>query len=334
MKTRDAELRAYSKLSGETKDLIIPIFELTKSRKTSIAPDGDIHRRMSYLRDIAGGRPFVLDITQDDKYSNVQIESLLDEANGYYEWQYFLQTYEDLNIIPTIHLYDDENFIEVERFVSWASKKYDKLALRLPFDIDSVLRYVRPVIENIEQDCSLLLIIDAGYVSESDQAGIEKKLKSLIADASTLMDSSTVVIITTTFPRTPASLGDDSKGCFKIRELEIFDSISEKSTVQYGDYASIHPLQYEMRGGTWIPRVDVSLDEDYMYTRYRRTDGGYVTAAAKMLHTPSYKSFGCWGDEEIAHAATGEPNGKNPSYWISVRMNIHMSRRAYEFKSK
>ncbi|EPK9976499.1 beta family protein, partial [Escherichia coli] len=46
MKTRDAELKAMSKLSSGVFDHILPIYELTKSRKAKIAPDGDIHRRM------------------------------------------------------------------------------------------------------------------------------------------------------------------------------------------------------------------------------------------------------------------------------------------------
>ncbi|WP_404854110.1 beta family protein, partial [Escherichia coli] len=100
MKTRDAELKAMSKLSSGVFDHILPIYELTKSRKAKIAPDGDIHRRMLTIKDIQGERPFILDLTSNEKYINDQIRQLVDEKDGYYEWRYFINLYNHLNIIP------------------------------------------------------------------------------------------------------------------------------------------------------------------------------------------------------------------------------------------
>lgn len=332
MKTRDAELRAYNTLSDKIKDLIIPIFELTKSRKTKLAPDGDIRRKMDYLSEILGEREFILDVTPDQLYTNPQIEDLLDETDGFYEWQYFLSAYDELSIIPTVHIYDEDEFSEVEKFVIWASGKYKKLALRVPPGLDSITTILNVIVGKMSDNCELILLIDSEFVSEDQQRYIVTQIIKTIEDASDIISEENIVVISTTFPRTPASLGDDDKGHFKIRELKIFEDCSGVYQVQYGDYASIHPRQYEMRGGTWIPRVDVSLDEEYIYTRYRREDGGYIVAAKKMLRTAAYRSINCWGDNEIESAAKGEPNGKNPSYWISVRMCIHMTRRALEFK--
>jgi hypothetical protein len=334
MKTRDAELRAYSKLSNETKDSIIPIFELTKSRKSTRAPDGDIHRKMSYLRDVVGNRPFVLDITQVEKYSNTQIENLLEENNGFYEWQFFLRTYDDLNIIPTIHVYDDDELEEVGRFVSWASQNYKKLALIVPSDVENISNLLTFISEHIQKGCTLLFFVDAGFVPEEKQTSAIKALSLVVEEASEVIEESNIVIISTTFPQSVVSMGRDDSGEFEIRELGIFNAIADYFPIQYGDYASINPLQYEMRGGTWVPRVDVSLSNNYIYTRYRREHGGYIVAANKMLANKDYVSINCWGDDEIRLAASGNPGGKSPSYWISVRMNIHMSRRASEFKGK
>ncbi|MFC1524635.1 beta family protein [Thermodesulfobacteriota bacterium] len=333
MKTRDAELRAYSKLSDQVKNLIIPIFELTKSRRTSIVPDGDIHRRMNYLEEIVGKRPFILDVTTVDKYSNPQTKDLLDETNGFYEWQYFLNKYDQLNIIPTIHIYNDEEYGEVEKFIRWASVKFDKLALRVPSYIDEISPILDMIVENIDDRCSLLLLIDAEFIPISEQDNAIEEIGRVIEEASQIIEQNNIVIITSTFPKIVAELGEDHKGSFKIRELQIYNALSDEYSVQYGDYASIHPLQYEMRGGTWVPRIDVSLAEDFIYTRYRRKDGGYIKAAEKMLNNREYVRFNCWGYEEIEKAAQGDPGGKSPAYWISVRMNFHMSRRAKEFRN-
>lgn len=333
MKTRDAELRAYNTLSDDTKNLIIPIFELTKSRNTKIAPDGDIRRRMEYIREILGNREFVLDVTQEEIYTNPQIYDLLDEKNGYYEWQYFLSGYKDLNIIPTIHLYDINEYDEVRAFVKWASARYAKLALRVPLLLGAITPILTTITESMAENCALLLLIDAGFIEENQQNRIIGEINETIKLASITIKEKNIVLISTSFPRTPAGLGQDERGIFRIRELDIFKNCAENRQIQYGDYASIHPHQYEMRGGTWIPRVDVSLDDVYIYTRYRREDGGYIKAAKKMLLTPEYKSINCWGDEEIESAASGKPSGRNPAFWISVRMCIHMTRRAMECKN-
>ncbi|HDZ9215193.1 TPA: beta family protein, partial [Vibrio cholerae] len=109
IKTRDAELKCFQNLDKIILDQILPIYELTKSRKTTKTPDGDINRRMGQIKDIQGGNPFILDLCTDDKYINPQIEQLIDEYQGFQDWQYFLSIYKDLNIIPMVHLYEDAN---------------------------------------------------------------------------------------------------------------------------------------------------------------------------------------------------------------------------------
>ncbi|EJL6695843.1 beta family protein, partial [Vibrio cholerae] len=83
IKTRDAELKCFQNLDKIILDQILPIYELTKSRKTTKTPDGDINRRMGQIKDIQGGNPFILDLCTDDKYINPQIEQLIDEYQGF-----------------------------------------------------------------------------------------------------------------------------------------------------------------------------------------------------------------------------------------------------------
>ncbi|EFB3365466.1 beta family protein, partial [Escherichia coli] len=164
MKTRDAELKAMSKLSSGVFDHILPIYELTKSRKAKIAPDGDIHRRMLTIKDIQGERPFILDLTSNEKYINDQIRQLVDEKDGYYEWRYFINLYNHLNIIPMIHIYDDEDFSEVRSFVSEITKTKKMLALRLPHDLDNYSIFVKPIADSLQDDSKFYVILDAGQV--------------------------------------------------------------------------------------------------------------------------------------------------------------------------
>ncbi|AMO58792.1 beta family protein [Endozoicomonas montiporae] len=145
VKTRDAELKGLEQLSSSVKDKILPVYELTKSRKSSRAPDGDIFKRMKKIAEIQQDRPFVLDLCTDEKYINPQIEQLLDESRGYSYWLGFLNIHKNLNIIPMVHLYDDEDFEEVESFVRSAVVDFQVLAVRLPFDLDDIEHYVAPI---------------------------------------------------------------------------------------------------------------------------------------------------------------------------------------------
>ena len=51
----------------------------------------------------------------------------------------------------------------------------------------------------------------------------------------------------------------------------------------------------------------------------------YVSVANKVVNNPLFEgALESWGVKQIKLAADGEPPAKAPSFWISVRMEIHM----------
>ncbi|HFM4333422.1 TPA: beta family protein, partial [Escherichia coli] len=327
MKTRDAELKAMSKLSSGVFDHILPIYELTKSRKAKIAPDGDIHRRMLTIKDIQGERPFILDLTSNEKYINDQIRQLVDEKDGYYEWRYFINLYNHLNIIPMIHIYDDEDFSEVRSFVSEITKTKKMLALRLPHDLDNYSIFVKPIADSLQDDSKFYVILDAGQVEGATDKEEEYFLNAC-SDLEMFNDKiEDIIIACTSFPSSPIKYGHDDQGEIPILEEKIFKKISENYQVKYGDYASINIEQIEMKGGTFVPRIDISLEDKFIYKRYRRDAGSYPLCAAMMVKDVRYTPIGIWADHEISLAAKNTPSGISPSFWIAVRMNYFMSTR-------
>jgi hypothetical protein len=125
----------------------------------------------------------------------------------------------------------------------------------------------------------------------------------------------------------------DAEGTIPLLELAVDDAIrrgADEAAFMYGDFGLIHPQRYQTRGGAWVPRVDFPTAEECIYRRVRRESGGYVTAASNLVDAEEYDDFNCWGTEQIRLAATGTPAGRNPSFWISVRSNIHMERRVSE----
>ena len=337
IKTRDGELRCFEHISDDDFDKILPIYELTKSRKTKKAPDGDIYRRMSHIGKIQGNRPFILDLSTNENYTNPQIEQLLSEQDGFKEWQYFLfDLHCELNIIPMIHLYEDDegHFDDVEAFVKVASIKKEHLAVRLPYDLskEEVEYYLAPIVSNLNDNCKLYVILDAEFVRYKNVHDVvDCFIESCDGTRKFLDKVEAVVMLCTSFPSNVAQEGgEDIAGTIDITEEAIYQGVSEEFPIQYGDYVSINTEQIEMKGGTFVPRIDIaSLDGKlFSYKRYRRHKGGYVRAAqATLADTESYKPLNVWADGEIAAAAREEPSGISPAYWISVRMNYYIKSR-------
>lgn len=337
IKTRDSELRCFEHINAEDFEKILPIYELTKSRKTTKAPDGDIYNRMRQIAKIQGSKPFILDLCTEERYKNPQIDQLLSEFNGFKEWQYFLfDLHSELNIIPMIHIHEDDNgeFDDVKEFVKLASSKRGFLAVRLPYDLSSedIEYYLAPIIDSLSDGCKLYVLLDAGYVRGKSAANVAQTFLEACAGTEDFGNKiENVVMLCTSFPSNVAQVGgDDINGRFPITEEEIYEGVSCEFPIKYGDYASINTEQIEMKGGTFVPRIDIASEDgkSFTYKRYRRTNGGYVEAAKHTLaDTNSYKPIGVWADDEILKASQNNPSGISPSYWISVRMNYYIKSR-------
>ncbi|WP_290705314.1 hypothetical protein [Amphritea sp.] len=336
IKTRDAELRCFKNISNDLLDDILPTYELTKSRKTTKTPDGDIHRRMKQIGEIQGDKPFILDLCTDDKYINPQIEQLIDEFNGFVDWQYFINLYSNLNIIPMVHLYEDSKmeFSEVESFVKKMSVLKSHLAVRLPYDLDAsdLSSYLSPIVNNLAENCKLYVLLDADYIRHDAKADVEIVSNLYVESALAVHELGDkiedIVMICTSFPSSPAQEGNgDAEGEFDIYEEVVFREVCKKYPIKYGDYASINTEQIEIKGGTFVPRIDVAIGDKFIYKRYRRDKGSYPLCAKKMVADGRYVSLGVWADKEIELAHNDEPTGISPSFWISVRMNYYIATR-------
>lgn len=337
IRTRDSELRCFKNLKSKQLNRLLPIYELTRSRKSKIAPDGDIARRMAEIKEIQQGRPFILDLTTDEKYSNFQIEQLLSPADGFREWQYFLfDIYSDLNIIPMIHLIEDDHsgFQDVLGFIEQSKNKASHFALRLPYDLDAeiVEVYLTEIASKLGE-AKLYFILDVGQIPKNFNecfADISDKLLSIceVADRYSFYIED-IILLSTSFPNNVVKLGkSDVKGHFEVYEEVLYEKIREFfPDIRYGDYVSINTEQIEMKGVVFVPRIDVVSEDgkSFIYVRYRRNDGGYIRCAQEVLRTvKQYKELDTWANTEILNAAGGKPGGASPSYWISIRMNYYI----------
>jgi hypothetical protein len=340
LKTKDAELRAIKSVDSVTRKKILPIYELTKSRITKKNTVGDIAKRMEQISEIQKGAPFILDVTTDVKQTNQQISNILLSDGGYEYWQALLGAYAGLNIIPAIHINQetDEELISTMAFVRAMAGKYPRMALRLPPGLDApeYLQIIDSIVSELG-DSKLYVLLDGECIrSAVKQSSIEavadnylKACKSIIAIDNSDSWLERIVCIAGSFPALVAQEGGgDSHGSFDIHEHSLYLALRGYSPdLRFGDYASININQIEMRGGTFIPRIDFCTEQTFFYHRFRRENGSYTQCAKMVLLDKNYLNSSTWGGDEIASAAMGSPSGISPSFWISVRANNYMSMR-------
>ena len=346
IKTSEAEIKAVENLTEEIKDEITPLFELTRSRKSKKVPEGDIYRRLEKLKEVYGTRPFILDLTGEPNLTNDQIESLHNNDSGYKTWIQFLTEIQEEypDIIPVIQISDEgvdtrrEFYSRIKKQVLSLDRQFKIIAYRFPLEYKF---YKEDLDEICEQTSSkkIYCIIDAGYITQEKHPIFSEKAIQVISELNQYAMGE-IILAGTSFPRNPIEHGDDEEGQYHLEEWLMYLKVSKReSKLIYGDYATINPIRNLQAGGRgWVPRIDLPTETMIHYRRSRRREyeskynSAYIRVAKKIKEMNEYDevrdSFDeCWGIEQIELASEGYPQSLHPSFWISVRMNIHMTQR-------
>lgn len=328
LRSRAAELRGLKELTDQTKGKIFPIIELTRSRRTSKNPAGDIVKSVEAVCEILGEQPFITDLTSLESQQNAEFDQLLSEDAGFSAWTNFALNSLPAQCIPVVHLLEPFELAPFQMQVGELNKRFPVLAIRIPTNyadyavLIGALKFVFP------DPSRICLILDAGYVSQRAVSGAHARLSEMLQVVDGVKFYSKT-IAASSFPNSVVSAGGgDDQGEFDLTEVLLWDDLKQRySDLDYGDYAGVHPMDFTGTVTNWVPRVDVMLDSKFYYHRYRRSDGGYIKSAQEAYKDPRYIPLACWAEENIKLAAAGTPAGRSPSFWISNRVNFHLSRQ-------
>jgi hypothetical protein len=353
VKTGDAEMRGIECLAERIKDSITPLIELTRSRSTKKLPRGDVYRRIERLIQAYGKRRIILDLTSIPELSNEQIQDMLRSDDGYKNWVGFLVSLkEDLpDLIPTIQINEDiDNVKEMENRLRGQARNlgawFDMLGYRISITDDAYiddLTILKEVIPRFAE--RTICVIDCAFIDQKKGIVFAKRAKDII-DNLVSFGVRYIILSATSFPQNPIEYGEDKQGEYNLEEITTFNKVcneleptsKKKVSLIYSDYASINPNRNDQRGGrAWVPRIDVPTERGLFYRRHRRNSQikesyarAYTRVAQDITKVPDYRNIreklhDCWGIKQIELAAAGEPQGLAPSFWISVRMNIHIT---------
>ncbi|WP_407906423.1 beta family protein [Escherichia coli] len=344
LKTTIAEMRALKKLDFVAWRNITPILELTKSRKSKNNQESCVYRKIDEIKEIVGDNEFILDLTNIESLSNEQIESFQSDRNGFENWCSFISEVREsnLNVIPMLIAYPDNTIDDLVLEMQQLCAITQKIAVRIPIcepDLDELFIILRQILCQNYAGIGYI-IFDGGYIHDEiiDPLPLVNIISSFCSE---LPDSFSgkVVFASSSFPASAIERvsGNKFNNSFYLQTLPLFKRVVDglrdngvKKDIFFGDYACIHPNRNESKAYNWIPRIDYPTVDKIYFSRSRREEGGYIECAKMISSLSCFKndSLQCWGMVEIRRTSAGSPGGKSPSYWISVRSNIHMSRMA------
>lgn len=278
---------------------------------------------------ITGDHLFAVDLTSMETLSNTQIDQLLDSESHFQNWRRFVRDSLPAHAIPVIHLTDPFDPGSVAAQINDLRRRHSLMAVRIPSEFEEL----EGLVASLEREWGgnlegLIVYADVGMVTPRATLGAQARLNEVCAAFSELSPS-LFVPLASSFPSTVAPYGD-VHGEFPLQEVvlsELLKQDFDDINCIHGDYACIHPQDMEGMAINWVPRVDVPLDASLFYYRYRRNEGSYVRAAREALSDAAYVPLDCWGQENLRNAAAGNPPGRSPAHWISVRLNYHIERQ-------
>ena len=302
-----------------------------------------------------GSEHVVIDVTREEELTCFEIDVLSRSKNAYEKWVEFLKDEMDnlRDLIPTLLANPSDGESEKDYKTNIGGQldglmqEFSGVAYRVSVLLDPDFLYDLILLKDkinghLDNGKTFWVELDhefirpgMGMLHAARTIGLIKKINEIVPRAK-------IVVLSTSFPRSVVELGDEKEGSFPLEEEYLHEEIAKNTedgeNICYGDYGSINPLRNDQvvaRGG-WRPRIDFPSSKKrtfyYREKRKKNKEGAissyashYVSVAKNVIKHPWFEDIPeSWGVKQIKSAAGGAPPAKNPSFWISVRMEIHM----------
>lgn len=353
IKTGEAEIKALENSSFiKENDNFFPLIELTRGRKkTEKFDDGSVSitypfiKRLERIKKLFVGKKIFFDLTAISDLLSTEIYNLYNSDNGYANWRNFLLGLNNekvfKQIIPSIIFNWDDNDEDLIRNVKLEVESLTKtfnsilyrcdLASKICYDELSIIKFA------LNAKTDLWVLIDANYLQEGLEDSAIAVFKKRIENIKNLLQGYKyhIVISSTSFPNNVTEYGEHDTSTIKLIEKDIYMKLNKiYPDIFYSDHATINPIRNDLikmaRG--WVPRIDVPINDAVYYYKVRRPKGmsaykgSYIVAAGRAIADPRFPHYKSevWGLSMIRDCAYGIVPSSAPSFWISVRMNIHM----------
>lgn len=337
LRTRAAELNGLKRLTDSRKDKIIPLITAGKwPRATSF--DSGIKKVIEFFPD----RPFFLDLTDEHNTFSIEQIKLKDATNNYKNWREYTKQFP--NAIPVAQLNRQASLRDFVMQARLCEQEFGKVAFVI-HDYVRDLEYVKSALSSLDDVNNAIVFIDSKYIRNSYSAILAANIQTINAIRKDVPEAN-ISTLSTSFPSSLASFTNNNaktQGMIDILERQLHEDLGGYDVVGYGDYASIHGIIYDdtpeiMR---WAARVDYPAENYWQFERRPKgsiSTGSTGTSKADFIHAakaifssnPDIQGSDIWGENMITQTATTpdfDGIGFGPASWISVRVNIHLSKQ-------
>jgi hypothetical protein len=324
LRTRQAELKGLELLNTARKAKILPLFTLGRWPKAV-----DFSKSAEKVAAVMEGYPYLLDLTSDANHLAEAQQVLRQPENAFSAWRSFAAS--NANAIPVVQTPAGARTRDISKQAQEIERGSGRLAFRIK-EFSTDVPNVIAALSAIDNPKNAIVFVDCQYIRSALPAYITASIATinqLRAEFPELF----VAVLSTSFPVSTVKFADQSglRGSIDIMERELHQQIGGDAIAAYGDHSSIHSIVYDdvpiMR---WAARVDYPRPLDWYFERRPQDQSadGYVSAAQAIAALDQeIGKRGIWGEDMIIKAASGNPHAKAPGPWISVRVNIHLSRQ-------
>ena len=299
-----------------------------------------------------------LDLTRESSLLCFEINALANPDGGYRTWVDFVRQQKRCihGIVPTILVNPRADDTAEQYAADLASQfeafagDYDEIAYRASaffdpeFETDLWVLSDR-ISDYIKAGKRFRIELDHEFVRPSSGVLHAPRSAKLVERLHATYPVSEIVVLASSFPKDVDEFGEGDCAALRQEEVMLFEEISRLASghppLVYGDYGSINPVRKIESPGGWRPRIDFptsrtetyyisDMEEDQIFVRgrravYRSYAERYGSVARSVANDDRFEELtDSWGVKQILKAANGQEARGFPSFWTSVRMEIHI----------
>lgn len=267
---------------------------------------------------------------------NIDDDDLLIDEVHYLEFIFYYSDIVGINLVPVINVETSDETVKV---ISNINSKYDTgICIRLQnddfIDADAILQeYISNIGINYDK---IDIVLDFQYIDPSNKSNALLSIISTVNSITNIDNYRSLIFCATSFPKT-IDIKRNTTGEIERTEWIIWKEINKrkekiKRIPIFGDYNILNPSLVEFDPTTMQLGGKIKYTHEDVYIIFKGSsfklngrEQMHDISKQVVLHPKYMGEDFSWGDEYIAKCSRHEVSKGNPTTWVKVGVNHHIS---------